>query len=73
MTTVDGEEEEIMVVHTQQDDDSIPICPITRAEIVKPMKNHPCNHIYSHDAITQLIKAPYRQTCPVAGPSKCKL
>lgn len=52
-----------IVVMTQAEDY---ICPLTKVELVKPMRNRQCKHNYSHDAIMQYIKTGH-QECPVAG------
>lgn len=46
-------------------------CPLTQVEMVKPMKNKKCNHIYDEEAILSLIKKRHSQKkkcrCPVVG------
>lgn len=42
-------------------------CPITRMELVEPMRNT-CGHVYSKDAITEYLRRHrQRADCPVAG------
>ncbi|XP_060937473.1 E3 SUMO-protein ligase NSE2 [Limanda limanda] len=46
-------------------------CPLTQVEMVVPMKNKKCNHLYEEAAILSLIKARHSQKkkcrCPVVG------
>ncbi|KII74294.1 E3 SUMO-protein ligase NSE2 [Thelohanellus kitauei] len=48
-------------------------CPITQADLVAPVRNRNCGHIYSRDAILSLIKrgkGNKQTTCPVIGCSE---
>ncbi|CAB1446854.1 unnamed protein product [Pleuronectes platessa] len=46
-------------------------CPLTQVEMVIPMKNKTCNHLYEEAAILGLIKTKHSQKkkcrCPVVG------
>lgn len=58
-----------------QDDDGLEIssrvsliCPITHQQLVQPMKNPRCGHVYSMNAIQALQgRGGYNIECPVAG------
>lgn len=43
------------------------ICPLTRQELVEPMRNS-CGHVYSKEAVLDYLRRNrYRADCPVAG------
>lgn len=47
--------------------EDVTVCPITRMELVDPMRNN-CGHVYSKDAITEYLRRHrQRAECPVAG------
>ena len=50
----------------QAPDESI-TCPITRKQMVQPVRSKKCNHSYEKAAIVQLIRNRQRAHCPVAG------
>jgi len=53
---------------SQVDDNMRFICPITKVELVDPVKNKRCGHTYSRKAIEQHIKAmKTRAKCPIPG------
>jgi len=43
------------------------ICPLSRAEMVDPMKNRQCGHSFSKVAIKGYLKGHGQKQCPVAG------
>lgn len=43
------------------------MCPITRKEMVEPVRSKTCNHSYEKVAIIRHIKSRQRARCPVAG------
>jgi len=53
---------------SQVDDNLRFICPITKTELVDPVKNKLCGHTYSRNAIEQHIKSmKTRAKCPIPG------
>eukprot|EP00026_Physarum_polycephalum_P007983 Phypoly_transcript_08056.p1 GENE.Phypoly_transcript_08056~~Phypoly_transcript_08056.p1 ORF type:complete len:232 (-),score=56.16 Phypoly_transcript_08056:190-885(-) len=65
----DQEDEDIVEMHTQTENDFI--CPLTRKELEDPVKNIPCGHTYSREAIVDYMKKGKSKRgkfpCPVAG------
>lgn len=59
-----GEDEDIMVAPSAVNQF---VCPITKAPFVNPMRNTKCGHVYSHDAIMQMLHRKPYIACPVAG------
>ena len=44
------------------------ICPITRKEMVRPVKNSACGHVYDREGIDALMRQSHGNTrCPVVG------
>lgn len=47
------------------------MCPISRVLLVRPMKNQPCGHYYSEEAINNYLKRRKKElACPVSACSK---
>ena len=68
----EGEEEEIQMGVGGAGAARSLICPLTRSELVKPMKNLNCGHVYSHGALVEYMKKTRKAAgqsvrCPVAG------
>jgi SUMO ligase MMS21 Smc5/6 complex component len=42
------------------------VCPVSQRQLVQPVYNPACRHVYSQAAITQLLRAGSAD-CPVAG------
>jgi len=59
---------------TEADDDDLvvssevqTICPITRREMVRPVKNLACGHVYDREGIEALMSQNAATRCPVVG------
>ena len=57
----DGDED--MVVSSQV----TTICPVTRKEMVRPVRNVECGHVYDREGIEALMKQSAGTRCPVVG------
>lgn len=60
-------DDDVAVMASASDDNLI--CPITRSELVEPVRNT-CGHIYSKAPIEAMIRSRNRVACPVAGCSQ---
>jgi len=62
----DEENEGLMVMSSAGENT---ICPITRKDFEEPVKNPVCGHVYTKEAIIQVIRTKRGRsvTCPVAG------
>eukprot|EP01130_Rhizamoeba_saxonica_P017572 TRINITY_DN8551_c0_g1_i2.p1 TRINITY_DN8551_c0_g1~~TRINITY_DN8551_c0_g1_i2.p1 ORF type:complete len:243 (-),score=64.41 TRINITY_DN8551_c0_g1_i2:44-724(-) len=59
-------QDEELVVMTQTDDtDNFTFCPITREVMTDPVRNDPCGHAYSREAIMQHLRK--SKKCPIAA------
>ncbi|PRP85329.1 hypothetical protein PROFUN_06931 [Planoprotostelium fungivorum] len=64
-----GEDDDLIITNDEIDIN----CPITKKQLVKPMRNMACGHHYEQSAIEEYLKSmrKHRQIdCPVAGCSK---
>lgn len=60
----DNMDEDIVIA--QAPEESI-ICPLTRKQMVQPVRSKKCNHSYGKTAIIQHIRSRPRAKCPVVG------
>ena len=58
----EGDEDMVMVSSQVQT-----LCPITRAEMVRPVRNTACGHVYDREGIEALMKQNAATRCPVVG------
>ena len=58
-----GDDEDMVMVASQVQT----VCPITRREMVRPVRNTACGHVYDRDGIEALIQQKPATKCPVVG------
>ena len=58
----DGDEDMMMVSSQIQT-----VCPITRREMVRPVRNRACGHVYDREGIEALMRQNADTRCPVVG------
>ena len=58
----DGDEDMVMVSSQIQT-----VCPVTRKEMVRPVRNTACGHVYDREGIEALMMQNAATRCPVVG------
>ena len=58
-----GGDEDMMMVSSQVQT----VCPVTRREMVRPVRNTACGHIYDREGIEALMRQNADTRCPVVG------
>ena len=58
-----GGDEDMMMVSSQVQT----VCPITRREMVRPVRNTACGHVYDREGIEALMKQNPDTKCPMVG------
>ena len=58
-----GGDEDMMMVSSQVQT----VCPITRREMVRPVRNTACGHVYDREGIEFLMRQNAATKCPVVG------
>ena len=58
----DGDEDMVMVSSQVQT-----VCPVTRKEMVRPVRNTACGHVYDREGIEALMMQNAATRCPVVG------
>ncbi|GAB6028471.1 hypothetical protein CHUAL_002630 [Chamberlinius hualienensis] len=61
--TVNNDDSELVISETQ----TIPIDPITKLEVIEPVRSRLCHHKYDRTSITEFIQRRNKAKCPMIG------